>query len=123
VTSIPGGWLNHNWIQLAYQLADSTSGFAYSFFGTCLILYLMNLIPSLSLRASAEEEEMGLDEAQLGEFAYDYVELRRDPEAVIFGEAKVVNFAAGNRGEGVYSSGGNGKVSMEMRLMPVSLRE
>ena len=83
----------------------------------------MNLIPSLSLRASAEEEEMGLDEAQLGEFAYDYVELRRDPEAVIFGEAKVVNFAAGDRREGVYSSGESAKVSMEMRLMPVSLRD
>jgi Amt family ammonium transporter len=123
MTSIPGGWLNHNWIQLAYQLADSVSGFAYSFFGTCLILFLMNLIPSLSLRASAEEEEMGLDEAQLGEFAYDYVELRRDPEAVIFGEAKVVNFAAGDQGEGAYSSGGSGRVSMEMQLMPVSLRD
>ena len=81
----------------------------------------MNLIPGLSLRASAEEEEMGLDEAQLGEFAYDYVELRRDPEAVIFGEAKAVSFAAGDRGEGVYSGGGSRKVSMEMRLMPVSL--
>jgi ammonium transporter, Amt family len=83
----------------------------------------MNLIPTLSLRVSAEEEEMGLDEAQLGEFAYDYVELRRDPEAVIFGEAKVVNFAAGDRGEGVYTSGGSERVSMEMRLMTVSLRD
>jgi ammonium transporter, Amt family len=122
MTSIPGGWLNHNWIQLAYQLADSTSGFAYSFFGTCLILFLMNMIPGLSLRVSAEEEAMGLDEAQLGEFAYDYVELR-DPAAVIFGETKMVNFAEGDREEGVYSSGGSGRVSMEMRLMPVSLRD
>jgi ammonium transporter, Amt family len=123
MTSIPGGWLNHNWIQLAYQLAASTSGFAYSFFGTYLILFLMNLIPGLSLRASAAEEEMGLDEAQLGEFAYDYVELKRDLEADNFGEAKVVNFAAEDHGEGVYSSGGSGEASMEMRLMPVSLRD
>jgi ammonium transporter, Amt family len=123
MTSIPGGWLNHNWIQLAYQLADSTSGFAYSFFGTCLILFLMNMIPGLSLRVSAEEEAMGIDEAQLDEFAYDYVELRRDPEAVIFGEAKVVSFQEVDREEGVYSSGGSGRVSMEMRLMPVSLRD
>lgn len=37
----------------------------------------MNLIPGLSLRATSEEEETGLDDAQLGEFAYDYVELSR----------------------------------------------
>ena len=80
---ISGGWLNHNYIQLAYQLADCVSGFAYSFFGTCIILFLMNLVPGLSLRTSEEEEDAGLDEAQLGEFAYDYVELRRDYSDVI----------------------------------------
>lgn len=39
----------------------------------------MNLVPGLSLRVTAEEEELGLDDAQLGEFAYDYVELARSP--------------------------------------------
>lgn len=67
-SEIPGGWLNHNYIQLAYQLADSVAGFSYSFGMTCIILFLMNLVPGLSLRASAEEEEMGLDDGQLGEF-------------------------------------------------------
>lgn len=37
----------------------------------------MNLIPGLSLRVTAEEEEIGLDDAELGEFAYDYVEITR----------------------------------------------
>ena len=37
----------------------------------------MNFIPGLSLRASAEDEEAGLDDTQLGEFAYDYVEVSR----------------------------------------------
>ena len=46
----------------------------------------MNLIPGLSLRASEEEEALGMDDAQLGEFAYDYVELRRETANVIFGE-------------------------------------
>jgi Amt family ammonium transporter len=86
-TEIPGGWLNRHWIQLAYQLADCVSGFSYSFFGTCIILFLMNLVPGLSLRASADEESMGMDEAQLGEFAYDYVELRREFSDVIMGES------------------------------------
>lgn len=85
-TEIPGGWLNGHYIQLAYQLADCVTGFSYSFFGTCIILFLMNLVPGLSLRVSADEEELGLDEAQIGEFAYDYVELRREFSDVIFGE-------------------------------------
>ncbi|KAJ5902142.1 Ammonium transporter 1 [Penicillium taxi] len=78
VTVIPGGWINHNYIQLGYQLADSVSGGAYSFFGTCIILFVLNLIPGLSLRASEEDEIMGIDDAEIGEFAYDYVEIRRD---------------------------------------------
>ncbi|KAH8815554.1 ammonium transporter AmtB-like domain-containing protein [Xylogone sp. PMI_703] len=86
-TVIPGGWLNKHYIQLGYQIADSVSGFAYSFFGTCIILFVMNLIPGLSLRVSEEEEAAGLDDGQLGEFAYDYVELRRETDsAVLMGE-------------------------------------
>ena len=75
---ISGGWLNRHYIQLAYQLADCVSGFAYSFFGTCIILFIMNFIPGLSLRASEEAEILGIDDAELGEFAYDYVEHKRE---------------------------------------------
>lgn len=97
VTEIPGGWINHNYIQLGYQLADSVTGFAYSFVGTCIILFIMNLIPGLSLRAPEEDEILGIDDAEIGEFAvsytpnllyntffvnefsqYDYVEVTRD---------------------------------------------
>ncbi|KAK7959426.1 ammonium transporter [Apiospora aurea] len=76
-TEIDGGWINQHYVQLGYQLADSVAGFSYSFVLTCIILFLMNLIPGLSLRVSPAEEELGLDDGQLGEFAYDYVELRR----------------------------------------------
>lgn len=85
-TVIAGGWLNHNWVQLGYQLADCVAGFSYSFVMTCVILFLMNLVPGLSLRASAEEEDVGLDDAQLGEFAYDYVELSRHVNDILPGE-------------------------------------
>ena len=61
--------MNQNYIQLAYQLADSVAGFAYAFCGTCIILYVMNLIPGLSLRVSEEAEVMGIDDAEIGEFA------------------------------------------------------
>ncbi|KAA8652029.1 hypothetical protein EYZ11_009411 [Aspergillus tanneri] len=77
-TEITGGWINHHYVQLGYQLADSVSGMAYSFFGSCIILFLINLIPGLSLRAPEEDEIMGIDDAEIGEFAYDYVEITRD---------------------------------------------
>jgi hypothetical protein len=38
----------------------------------------VNIIPGLKLRASAEDEALGMDDAQIGEFANDYVEVRRD---------------------------------------------
>jgi Amt family ammonium transporter len=69
VTEIKGGWVNHHWVQLGYQIADSVAGFAYAFGGTCIILFIMNLIPGLSLRASEEAEILGIDDAELGEFA------------------------------------------------------
>lgn len=31
ITVIPGGWLDKNYIQLAWQLADSVTGLSYSF--------------------------------------------------------------------------------------------
>ncbi|PKY09031.1 ammonium transporter [Aspergillus campestris IBT 28561] len=77
-TEIDGGWLNQNYIQLGYQLADSVSGLAYAFFGSCIILFLINLVPGLSLRAPEDDEIMGMDDVEIGEFAYDYVELTRD---------------------------------------------
>ncbi|KUI66420.1 Ammonium transporter 1 [Cytospora mali] len=78
VTHINGGWINRHWIQLGYQLADSFTGGAYSFVGTSLILFIMNMIPGLHLRASEEAEILGIDDTEIGEFAYDYVELTRE---------------------------------------------
>jgi Amt family ammonium transporter len=77
-TEIKGGWLNRHWIQLAIQLADGVSGMAYSFTVSCAILFCLNLIPGFHLRASEQEEMMGMDDTEVGEFAYDYVELSRD---------------------------------------------
>jgi Amt family ammonium transporter len=72
-TVITGGWLNHNWIQLGYQLADSFAGGAYSFLGTCLILgaldFIGKFVPVLRLRATEEEEALGIDDVEIGEFA------------------------------------------------------
>lgn len=76
-TYSPIGWIEHNWVQLGYQLAGVCAAFGWSFVLSCLILFLMNLVPGLSLRVSADDEDVGIDDCQLGEFAYDYVELTR----------------------------------------------
>lgn len=72
-TVIAGGWLNHHWIQIGYQLADSFTGGAYSFVGTCIILgaldFIGKFVPALRLRATEEEEALGIDDVEIGEFA------------------------------------------------------
>ena len=75
---IAGGWVNHHWIQLGYQLASSVCGFLWSGGVSAIILLIMKYIPGLHLRVKEEDEALGIDETQLGEFAYDYVEILRD---------------------------------------------
>ncbi|KAL1303876.1 hypothetical protein AAFC00_000330 [Neodothiora populina] len=81
VTVIDGGFLNHNWKQLYIQLADSVAGGSYSFFGTLIILFVMNKLGqlwkplSLRIRIEPGREEEGIDAAEFGEFTHDYVEL------------------------------------------------
>ncbi|ORX58790.1 ammonium transporter [Hesseltinella vesiculosa] len=90
VTVIPGGWMNRNWIQLAYQLADATAGAAWSFFVTLILLLIMDRIPGLSLRVSPEVELQGLDAAEIGELAYYHVDkvVTVDPHS---GQSKVIS--------------------------------
>lgn len=77
-TSYPGGWLDRNFRQLYKQLAYIGATAVYTFVVSALIAYGINFIPGLRLRASDEAELLGMDDDQLGEFAYDYVEVRRD---------------------------------------------
>jgi Amt family ammonium transporter len=73
-----GGWLIGNWKQLYIQIAFIVASSAYCFVVSAIIAYAINAIPGLKLRASEEAELLGMDDDQLGEFAYDYVEVRRD---------------------------------------------
>ena len=73
ITSINGGWLDHHYIQLGYQVADSMSGLSYSFVMTTIILWIMHFIPGCRLRCDEDTEILGVDDAEMGEFAYDYV--------------------------------------------------
>ncbi|KAI2635465.1 ammonium transporter [Xylaria nigripes] len=74
----PGGWLDHHFAQLYIQIAYIVAACAYSFVVSAIIAKTIDMVPGLHLRASEEAELMGMDDDQLGEFAYDYVEVRRD---------------------------------------------
>jgi Amt family ammonium transporter len=75
---INGGWLNHNYKQLYIQVAYLIACTLYAFVVSAILAFVINKIPGLHLRASEEAELLGMDDDQLGEFAYDYVEVRRD---------------------------------------------
>lgn len=75
---INGGWINHNYKQLYIQVAYIVATTAYAFVMSAILAYIVNYIPGLHLRATEEAELLGMDDDQLGEFAYDYVEVRRD---------------------------------------------
>lgn len=68
-TEIPGGWLNHHYIQLGYQLAGCCATLGWSFSISSIILLIMNRIPYLRIRLTEEEEFEGTDSAQIGEVA------------------------------------------------------
>merc|ERR1712169_57898 len=73
-----GGWPIGNYRQFYIQLAYIVACTGYSFVVSAILAYIVNYIPGLHLRASEEAELLGMDDDQLGEFAYDYVEVRRD---------------------------------------------
>jgi ammonium transporter, Amt family len=74
----PGGWIEHNWKQLYIQFTYICAVTAYAFVVSAILAFVIDKIPGLHLRASEEAELLGMDDDQLGEFAYDYVEVRRD---------------------------------------------
>lgn len=78
VTVHEGGWLNHNYKQLYIQIAYILACTGYLAVVTAILCFVINNIPGLHLRVDYDAEEAGLDEDQIGEFAYDYIEVRRD---------------------------------------------
>lgn len=64
-TSANGGWLNHHWKQLYIQIAYIVACTTYSFVVTAVIAKAVNAIPTLHLRATPEEEILGMDDAEV----------------------------------------------------------
>ncbi|KAG5997684.1 hypothetical protein E4U54_002326 [Claviceps lovelessii] len=76
-TYAPIGWIERHWVQLGYQLCGICASALWSFTVSSILLFLINLVPGLSLRVSVSGEEAGVDSEECGEYAYDYVELTR----------------------------------------------
>ncbi|KAG6371600.1 ammonium transporter [Boletus reticuloceps] len=77
-TNVKGGWVDHNYKQLYIQFAYVCATCTYAFVATAAIAKAIDLIPGLHLRTTPEGESLGLDEVEIGEFAHDYIEVRRD---------------------------------------------
>ncbi|GAA6061729.1 hypothetical protein JCM10212_000462 [Sporobolomyces blumeae] len=77
-TEIEGGWINHHYKQLGWELAMAVAIIGYTACVTYLLLFIVDHIPGLKLRASEESEIVGIDEAECGELGYDYVSIRRE---------------------------------------------
>jgi Amt family ammonium transporter len=75
---IKGGWVDHNWKQLYMQFAYVCATCAYTFVVTAVLAKAVDTIPGLKLRNTAEAESLGMDEVEIGEFASDYIEIRRN---------------------------------------------
>ncbi|KAG7192465.1 ammonium transporter [Scheffersomyces spartinae] len=95
--AIPGGWMNHHWKQLGYQLAGSCSIGLWSFTLTALLLFAMDKVPFLRLRLHEDEEMLGTDLAQIGEFAYYEDDVETNPyvlEPIRSSDARKAQLAA-----------------------------
>lgn len=77
-TEITGGFVDKSWKALYIQFTYICATCAYTFVMTALIAKGVDSIPGLKLRGSTDDERLGMDEVEIGEFATDYIEIRRD---------------------------------------------
>ena len=68
-TTAPGGWLNGHWKQLYMQFAYVVATCAYTFVVTALLAKGLDSFPLFRLRASPEEEALGMDDTQVSSTA------------------------------------------------------
>lgn len=62
---IEAGWVDKNWKAMYKQIAFIAASCAYTFVMTALIAKGIDLIPGLQLRASPENEILGIDETDV----------------------------------------------------------
>lgn len=83
---IKGGWINHHYKQVGYQLAAMCSTIVWSVVLTAIILLIMDHVPHCQLRLGPDEEERGTDEVEIGEYIFDQNESEHPSKAEFQGE-------------------------------------
>ncbi|KAK9465793.1 ammonium transporter AmtB-like domain-containing protein [Lipomyces arxii] len=63
--STASGWVDENYVQLGYQIAEICAITGYTFVMSVILLYLINYIPGLHFRSTEQEEVEGLDKHYL----------------------------------------------------------
>ncbi|KAI8619937.1 ammonium transporter AmtB-like domain-containing protein [Chytriomyces sp. MP71] len=81
--AVTAGWVDRVWIQVPVQLAAIAAVAAWSMLWTALLVSVMNKIPILRLRVSAEEEVRGIDATEVGEQSYHFVALPTREEIIM----------------------------------------
>ncbi|KAJ3017512.1 hypothetical protein HKX48_003508 [Thoreauomyces humboldtii] len=67
-----GGWLDQNYRQLGIQAYATLACATWAFVVTYVCFWVMDRVPGLHLRVKESHESLGLDLAQMGEYAYNY---------------------------------------------------
>lgn len=65
-TTVPGGFMDHNYALLYKQICLVLAVVGYTFVVTALIAKVIDVIPGLGLRAGPVAEELGMDEVEVG---------------------------------------------------------
>ncbi|EEB09519.1 ammonium transporter Amt2 [Schizosaccharomyces japonicus yFS275] len=76
--AIKGGWFNKHWKQLGIQIGYVAAVCCYDFVVTFIIIVIADHIPCLNVRVTPDAELIGVDADQIGEYAFDYIEARRE---------------------------------------------
>ncbi|AJR85150.1 Mep1p [Saccharomyces cerevisiae YJM1248] len=129
-TEHEGGWVTHNYKQMYKQIAYIAASIGYTAVVTAIICFVLGYIPGMRLRISEEAEEAGMDEDQIGEFAYDYVEVRRDyylwgvdedsQRSDVNHRVNNAHLAAERSSSGTNSSSdGNGEMIQSEKILPI----
>ncbi|ODV95323.1 hypothetical protein PACTADRAFT_68500 [Pachysolen tannophilus NRRL Y-2460] len=93
-TVIDGGWIDGNFVQLGYQIAAWCAISLWTAVFTYIIIFIVDHIPGLKLRAPEEAEDMGMDLYEmaetLDEFGNDYTEFFKDYANQLRGIADII---------------------------------
>jgi len=66
---------------------------------TTIILWIMHFIPGLRLRVPEETEIIGIDESDMGEFAYDYVGLETELKPHVYARSAAATAESGRESD------------------------